>query len=97
MKGPVTPDEAERAFDDLVADRDLDLRAEEYVDRVIAEAIVAGDKKALALGIAALKTFLGTPAWLDGALEAFCYGPKLKDRQKGADLLLAWLQKEGRL
>lgn len=94
---PVSREEAERAFDDLVAERDLELAAEAHVDRVIAEAIVAGDQRARNLGIAALKQMIGSPAWLDGALEAFCYGPELEHRLKGWGLIEAWLKKEGRL
>lgn len=97
MTGPVSAEEAAAAFDDLVGEWDLRVAAEDHVDRIIAEAIVAGDRKARLLGIAALKAYLGTPAWLDGALEAFCYGPDQAARQRGAELILRWLEKEGLL
>jgi hypothetical protein len=91
VTAPTDPITAAAAFREEAGWHELELQAVEFVDRLVEDAISAGDRAARLRGIQPLKDFLGAPDSLDDALVALCYGAGLKDRQCGADAVLAWI------
>lgn len=94
MTSPIDPAIAAAAFREEAGWHELDLQAVEYVDRLVEDAIAAGDRAARARGIQPLKAFLECPDSLDEALAAFCYGVTLADRLLAAEQLMAWMSKK---
>lgn len=91
MTGPIDPLTAAAAFREEAGWHELERQAVEFVDRLLEDAISAGDRAARARGIQPLKTFLAAPDSLDDALLALCYGARLEERQRGAAAVLAWI------